>query len=450
MKIGLFGYPGDPLRQAAESGLRALGHHVVGQVPGAWSEGTAFRDLDAVVVCGLRGPCGAASRFYAKLGVPVVLVDYPHLGRGKGHWRISPPDLAHLPEFPGKAPRDRLEALGIEPQERKRVKGQHVLVLGQRGGDPTHGMSRGEMQAWAEESVQKLRSLTDSKVVWRPHPTEVYEIAGADGFSDPREETIHQAFEGAWLVVTHSSAGGLEALIAGLPVIATGEPPHKGLTHDFSGFKNIAPPAPDELEDLLARVAYTQWSEAEIATGEPFAALLPDPDAVPRTAEASAEIKALMKLEGIGEATAERLHSAGITTRRLWDKAVRLTEIEALELGAPEERSVRLAAGLAEAELEASPPAPPEEPADPEEPEGEAEPDEEPPEPPAPFDPDAEEQRLQAAIPALSNKSVRVVLGNELTLEALSGLSADQVDSLGLAPTQAAALQQWIDSSKGA
>lgn len=349
MRIGLFGYPGDSLREAAESGLRALGHQIVGQIPGAWAASTALRDLGAVVVCGFRGACREAARFYgAQEGVEVILIDLPHLLREDeaGYRRVTPPDLSYLPEFDGKAPRDRLKALGIKPQTRKRVKGQHVLILGQRGGDPTHGMSRREIQAWAERSIETLRSLTDSKIVWRPHPLEVFPVHAADGYSDPGKESLEEAFDGSWLVVTHSSSAGLKALIAGFPVIATGEPPYKDLTYDFGEFKNLAPPDAEALEDLLARVAYTQWSEAEIATGEPFADLLPDEGSVPRTKSESEEIEALVKIEGIGEKTGERLFAAGITSRRLWDHDVTEAEVMAVGLGQAQESAVRVAAGL--------------------------------------------------------------------------------------------------------
>jgi hypothetical protein len=277
MRIALFGYEGNPLAIAAEGGLRRLGHDIVKQAPNCFSSAQALRNIDGVVVCEMRGGSGEAARFYASRGLPVVAIDQPHLRRDQGRWfRVTPPEFDWLPEFEGKVPTDRLDALGIELGSRKRVKAQVVLVVGQRSGDPTHGLGRSEFERWALAVLDVLRRVYDGKVVWRPHPRDVYQIPAFDGWSDPREETLDQALEDAWLVVTLSSTSGLDALIAGLPVVAEGAAVYKAVTGSLDRWKDIQAPSEAELRDVLARIAYTQFSVEEMRTGEPFLRFFPD------------------------------------------------------------------------------------------------------------------------------------------------------------------------------
>jgi hypothetical protein len=271
----LFGQEKSLIREAAERGLRRLGFDIQIQIPGPWSPADAERSADAVVTVGIRGKCAEAAEFYAKRGIPVAMLDLGHLRKpgpdGKTQFRVTPPRHDWLPEFEGgSVPYDRLDALGIEVGERRRVKGQHVQIAGQLAGDSAHGKSRGEVIAWAQDVLGRLRSLTDSPIVWRPHPSEVYPIQGVDGMSDPANESLAQALEKTWLLVTWNSTAGLEALIAGLPVVAEGPAVYSALSGSLSDFKGLKAPDRNALRELLAKLAYTQWSPEEIATGMPI------------------------------------------------------------------------------------------------------------------------------------------------------------------------------------
>ena len=278
MRVGLFGNIGRPDCEAPRAGLEALEHEIFGQAPGSWTATQAEKRLGAAVVCGLRGRLGEIAAFYAAAGVPVALLDLPHLrgGAGRAQLRVSPPAHDWLPTFDGAVPRDRLERLSVEPATRKRVKGQAILVVGQVGGDSAHGMGTSRFRDWAEASIRTLRALTDGRIVWRCHPEDRYRIEGADGFSDPAEESLADALERSWLVVTWNSTAGLEAMIAGLPVIAEGPAVYSSLAWRLNQWSRVVPADPDELSRLLARLAYTQWSLEEIATGFPLDHVLRD------------------------------------------------------------------------------------------------------------------------------------------------------------------------------
>jgi hypothetical protein len=295
MRVGLFGNAGRADHDAARAGLEALEHRIVGQAPGAWTATQAEKRLDAVVVCGIRGRLGEVADFYAAAGVPVALLDLPHLrdGAGAHQLRVTPPSHTWLPTFDGTGlpPTDRLDALGVVPATRKRVKGQSILVVGQVGGDSAHGMPTFRFREWAEASVRTLRSLTDGRIIWRCHPKDRYRIDGADAFSDPAEESLADALERSWLVVAYNSTAGLEAMIAGLPVVAEGPAVYSPLAWRLNQWSRVAPADPVELSRLLAALAYTQWSLEEIATGFPLDLALRGavlPGAAPASAPAPA------------------------------------------------------------------------------------------------------------------------------------------------------------------
>lgn len=276
MRIALFGYEHHEMTKLAQRGLQSLGHEIIGQSPCSFRPEQGLRGLDGVVVTSLAGTRREVVRHYAAQGVTVCLIDLPHLARGCSQWRISPPDLQFLPEFEGEVPAHRLDQLGLNTEKpRTRKKAQTVVVVGQRGGDPTHGMSSTEFRAWATAAIETVHRLCDSKVIWRPHPKDVYEIDTADEFSDPRTQTLSEAFENAWLVVAYNSTAGLDALIAGIPVVTEGPSVYNEITHTFREFSKIGPVDEKERERVLRKIAHTQWSDDEIDSGEALAVFYP-------------------------------------------------------------------------------------------------------------------------------------------------------------------------------
>lgn len=326
MKVGLFGNDRDPFTDAAQQGLAAVeAVQVVRQIPSGWSTRQARVDFDAVVLIGNRGRCGEAGKFYRDRGLKVLMVDQPHLGRGSEpqQYRVSLADHSWLP---GAGSLDRLEALEVSgavavSDPHQRSKGQKILVCGQRRGDRTHGMSNSAFRAWAEAAIGKCKSLDDSKVIWRPHPLDVYQVVGADLYSDPRNETLDQAMADVWMVVVYSSNAGLQALMAGKRVVsdyyvnegsqtATGKPVYAELCGRFSRWKDVKAPKPDELRSLLARIAYAQWTAEEIATGDPFRPFLeaqPEPEAEPEPDDFTA-------IKNIGPSSHRSIVASGIKT----------------------------------------------------------------------------------------------------------------------------------------
>lgn len=163
---------------------------------------------------------------------------------GRGRW------------FVGDAPRFPRMGLNLRPW---RAEGSFVLVLPQRGiGAPGVAMPR----RWPHEIVQRLAKVTGRPVRVRPHP----------GTKTPIS-SLAAALDGCHAVVTWGSGAGVKAIMLGVPCF-----------HELSGW--IGAPAArfgiERLEDpflgdrapMLERLAWSQWTVAEIASGEPFRYLL--------------------------------------------------------------------------------------------------------------------------------------------------------------------------------
>jgi len=155
----------------------------------------------------------------------------------------------------------RWDALGVELNP-WRTDGGHVLVCPNRSfGTPGRFMPVG----WADDVAARLKKITKREVRIRPHP-------GNNAPVKPLAEDL----AGAWATVIWSSSAGAHSLVAGVPVIC--EAPHwicKAAA--YSGIEFVLTEKPEydiDRERALHRLAWANWSLAEIQSGESFDHLL--------------------------------------------------------------------------------------------------------------------------------------------------------------------------------
>jgi hypothetical protein len=153
---------------------------------------------------------------------------------------------------------ERWAALGIELKP-WRGRGDHILICANRSfGTPGRVMPAD----WAGQAERCLRTLTKREIRTRPHP----------GNAPPRKPLVED-LAGAWCVVQWHSSAGVHALIAGIPVICCA-PAWICKGAAGSELSQIeSPPMPERLP-AMERLAWGQWTVAEIASGEAFRAVL--------------------------------------------------------------------------------------------------------------------------------------------------------------------------------
>lgn len=253
-------------REAFASGLSAAGLTVSCQDYHAPSIpwGSIGRD-DVLVIWNRYSTVEQLANRFESQGGRVIVAENGYLGadesgiqyyalalkghNGSGQWPIGGPE--------------RWERLGIELKP-WRESGDHVLVCPNRSFGPK-GFAM--PQGWGEATAQRLRQITKREVRLRPHP---------GNWQQKTEEvraSLADDLKGAWAVVIWASSAGLHALISGIPVFR--EAPHwvGGDASQRDVMRIDAPAYPDRLP-ALQRMAWAQFTIAEISGGEPFRRLL--------------------------------------------------------------------------------------------------------------------------------------------------------------------------------
>lgn len=155
----------------------------------------------------------------------------------------------------------RWNALGVELQPWHQD-GGHILVCPNRSfGTPGRFMPIG----WGDDVAQRLKKFTKREVRIRPHPG-----------NNPPAKLLAEDLAGAHACVIWASSAGVHALIAGVPVIC--EAPFwicKSAAYDSLDFVLTEKPEYDiDRERALRRLAWAQWSLAEVESGEALDYLL--------------------------------------------------------------------------------------------------------------------------------------------------------------------------------
>jgi hypothetical protein len=182
-------------------------------------------------------------------------------GSREGHHRLAVDGWDTADTMARGCPSDRWEALGIEVKP-NRVDGAPGAILVAGMSDKaagTHGFKPGQ---WEAETLAMLRDHGNGgrQVIFRAKPTSLATV-----------EPIESVLERTSLIVTNHSNVAVDGLVAGVPCYA-----RKGVGKLVSldtlvavGQGVVWKPAPpiETRRQLLADVAYAQWSPAEMRDG---------------------------------------------------------------------------------------------------------------------------------------------------------------------------------------
>lgn len=260
--------------RAFVSGVERLGCELV------WRR-QQVKDLinsDAACLFGLKQVNRELKETLNARGIPVIVMEWGHLLRSRGYHQVNVNRLCWLP--PGPCPSDRFEMLGLDRATERR-EGDYVLVCGQTPGDAQHNMGWGAILRWQGNLLKEIKRNTGREVVWRSHPNmfrslvqgEILRPSEADRVSDPKLHTLAEDIEGAHALVTYNSTSGQEALLMGVPVFCNPCAIYAGVAN--TDLARLEDPGFFDTEDYFNRLAYSQWTFAEIAEGKALEFLLP-------------------------------------------------------------------------------------------------------------------------------------------------------------------------------
>lgn len=221
---------------------------------------------DVLVLWNRRTTFEACAKAYEAAGAKVVVVENGYIGRGEGKsGRLFAMALGHhsgAGRWPACDDPDRWKRQGIELRP-WRKSGDFVLVLPQRGiGERGVAMPTG----WSLDVAKRLQRMTQREVRVRKHPGHIHGVG-----KEP-----YAAMAGAHACVAHGSGAAVKALAYGVPVFHT-LPTWIGAEAALPLFgSDIENPKMDDAARvrMFERLAFAQWSEHEVASGEAFARVL--------------------------------------------------------------------------------------------------------------------------------------------------------------------------------
>jgi len=241
------------------------------------SEG--YQDCDVAVIFGVpkfevpssqaRGEVLYEHRFRRKR--PVIIMERGFIHREK-YYNVAVNGLNGLGDFGAyNRPPDRWDALNIPIRPWVDNPTGHFLVCGQVPWDAS--VQHTDHIKWCQKAVQRIVEA-GYPVVFRPHPqvhgSVDYKIPFGPGPTDPLP-TWDQDLAGARAVVTYSSTSSALAVLLGFPIFALdrGSIAWAVANHELST-ELLAKPRRMSREQWAYNLAYSQWTEREMMTGQPW------------------------------------------------------------------------------------------------------------------------------------------------------------------------------------
>ena len=185
---------------------------------------------------------------------------------------------------------NRLNTFSINPKEFKNPNAGNILILLQLPGDASLRQSNhGE---WLLETIEEIRNQTDRDIKIRFHPamsekghenffkdigTIVFKNYQNLTWSDGKASTLMQDLQNAGVCVTYSSGSAIDSIIEGVPTITVdaGNFAYPISSKFIQDLPNPYIPTQEERLKWLTKLAYCQWSRAEMSGGDAFRHIFP-------------------------------------------------------------------------------------------------------------------------------------------------------------------------------
>ena len=199
----------------------------------------------------------------------------PNGPRGWEYWRVCI-DSQHPSSYlmDKEYPIDRFETWSRELKPWREDGRQVVFAGSSEKYHDFHGLNH--PTEYAQRVISRIKKASGRKVTYRPKPSwgGAEPIEGAS-FSGPTE-SINSAIKNAWCLVTHGSNSAVDAILDGIPCVILGDGAAKPISStDLSECKEPRLASFGERIKWLAALAYSQFTTAEMASGQMWHHLRP-------------------------------------------------------------------------------------------------------------------------------------------------------------------------------
>lgn len=277
MRFGLFNKFGalnsQPVFAAFQQGLDQLGyqhrsHDTSADVAVIWS----------VLWSGRMRHNQAVWTEFKKSGRPVVVLEVGMLQRGQT-WKMGINGTGSGAFYGHGLDLQRPEKLNLQLKPWRNT-GEDIVIALQRD-DSEQWAGLPPVDVWLKQTVDQLRQATQRSIVIRSHPRREVVVLPGCAIDKPLhmpntydDFDFDRALTNAWAVVNWNSGPGSQAVMAGIPAFV-------GATSLAAPVANLdwsqieSPIRPDRSRWLID-LAHTEWTCAELATGQPVARLFVD------------------------------------------------------------------------------------------------------------------------------------------------------------------------------
>tara|TARA_B000000609_G_C24163710_1_gene345446 strand:+ start:60 stop:980 length:921 start_codon:yes stop_codon:yes gene_type:complete len=150
---------------------------------------------------------------------------------------------------------------------------KYVLLLCQNLSDAS--LLGLDMLQWIMATVKHLMKRTNRKIVIRNHPLSKVSVKEMfDSFYNMKQvefsdNSLEKDFAGAHCSIAYTSGASIDSIMAGVPVIT---PSPYNFVYDISShdLEQVETPKLGDRQELLNKLAYTQWSVEDIIEGKPL------------------------------------------------------------------------------------------------------------------------------------------------------------------------------------
>lgn len=169
--------------------------------------------------------------------------------------------------------------------------GDTIVIMGQVHIDSAvislYEQGYSNFYSWVTETIKIIRNHTDRKIFIRPHPGDHmfdWLLENADilnkmynniSIGNSKTSNIYDDLKDAYCVITYNSNSAVEAVCEGIPIFAlnSGSAVYDIAHTDLSQIENLNYNI--NISNWCNRIAYTMWTDSEVANGETWAHLKP-------------------------------------------------------------------------------------------------------------------------------------------------------------------------------
>lgn len=235
---------------------------------------------DVVIVLGVKGHSKKIIKDHVVCGMQYIYIDkgYIRARNNDGiptYFRLSVDGFQPLDYFQKtKRPGDRWDKFKIKLLPFKNVSKAPILYAGSsQKYSAFHRL--GDATDYAKQVIRRLRKYTKRSFVYRPKPSWRDAVPIEDTRFSRHPDKMDGELKAAYILVTHGSNCGYDAIIAGRPVMVLGDGIAKPLSRtDITDIENPYIYTEDERRQWLSDLAYCQWTLPEMESGEAWSHLL--------------------------------------------------------------------------------------------------------------------------------------------------------------------------------